>query len=64
MTRIYGDITKEEQPESLDTQEQWPANAAHLPKQAFRQIAHPHGHSFLGIPLQMRGKCMRRITTR
>jgi len=45
-----GDITAEVQTESLDTQEQWLANAAHLPKQAFRQIA--HGRSFLGIPLQ------------
>ena len=27
---------------------------ARLPKQAFRQIAHPHGRSFLGIPLQTR----------
>ena len=41
-------------PESLDTHEQWLASAAHLPKQAFRQISHPHGRSFLGIPLQTR----------
>jgi len=40
--------------ESLNTHEQWLASAARLPKQAFRQIAHPPGPSFLGIPLQTR----------
>jgi hypothetical protein len=40
--------------ESLDPHEQWLASAARLPKQAFRQIAHPPGRSFLGIPLQTR----------
>ncbi len=49
-----GERTREKQPESLDTHEQWLASAAHLPKQAFRQISHPHGRSFLGIPLQTR----------
>ncbi len=49
-----GELTTEEQTESLDTHEQWLANAARLPKQAFRQIAHPPGRSFLGIPLQTR----------
>ncbi|MBI3806988.1 MAG: hypothetical protein HY281_05655 [Nitrospirae bacterium] len=49
-----GERTKEEHTESLDTHEQWLANAARLPKQAFRQISHPHGRSFLGIPLQTR----------
>jgi hypothetical protein len=46
--------TTEGQTESPDTQEQWLASAAHLPKQAFRQIAHHHDRSFLGIPLQTR----------
>ncbi|MEO6553602.1 MAG: hypothetical protein ABIO96_03550 [Nitrospiraceae bacterium] len=49
-----GERTNEEHPESFDTHEQWLASAARLPKQAFRQISHPHGHSFLGIPLQTR----------
>jgi hypothetical protein len=49
-----GGLTKEEKTESHDTHEQWLASAAHLPKQAFRQISHPHGRSFLGIPLQTR----------
>ncbi len=49
-----GGLTTEEQTESLDTHEQWLASAARLPKQAFRQIAHPPGRSFLGIPLQTR----------
>jgi hypothetical protein len=49
-----GDRTMEGQTESLNTQEQWLAGTARLPEQAFRQIAHPHGHSFLGIPLQTR----------
>jgi hypothetical protein len=47
-------LTTKGQTESLDTHKQWLANAAHLPKQAFRQIAHSHGRSFLGIPLQTR----------
>ena len=49
-----GELTAERQTESLNAQEQWLASTAHLPKQAFRQISHPHGHSFLGIPLQTR----------
>jgi len=49
-----GEFTKEGQTQSLDTHEQWLASTARLPEQAFRQIAHPHGHSFLGIPLQTR----------
>lgn len=40
--------------ESMDPHEQWLASAARLPKHAFRQIAHPSEHSFLGIPLQTR----------
>jgi len=49
-----GELTSERQTESLNTQEQWLASTARLPKQAFRLIAHPPGHSFLGIPLQTR----------
>jgi hypothetical protein len=49
-----GEPTTEGQTASLDTHEQWLATAAHLPKQAFRQIAHPPKLSFLGIPLQTR----------
>jgi hypothetical protein len=49
-----GELTTERQTESLDTHEEWLASAAHLPKQAFRQIAHPHGRSFLGISLRTR----------
>jgi len=49
-----GELTTEGQTESLDTHEQWLASTARLPEQAFRQIAHPHGHSFLGIPLETR----------
>jgi len=49
-----GELTTDEQTESPDTHEQWLASAARLPKQAFRQIAHPPGRSFLGIPLQTR----------
>jgi hypothetical protein len=49
-----GDLTRERQPESLNAQEQWLASTARLPEQAFRQIAHPHERSFLGIPLQTR----------
>ena len=33
---------------------EWLATAARLPKQAFHQITHPPGRSFLGIPLQTR----------
>ena len=40
--------------ESLDTHEEWLTRAARLPKQSFRQITHPRGRSFLGIPLQTR----------
>lgn len=42
------------QPASLNTNERWVAKTAHLPEQAFRRIAHPHGASFLGLPLQTR----------
>ncbi|RPH81724.1 MAG: hypothetical protein EHM80_01460 [Nitrospiraceae bacterium] len=49
-----GDRTTEGQTESLDTYTHWLTSTAHLPKQAFRQIAHSHGHSFLGITLQTR----------
>ncbi len=56
---VHGDqtseLTTEGQTESLNTHKQWLASAAHLPEQAFRRIAHPHGRSFLGIPLQMQG---------
>ena len=55
---VHGDhtseLTTEEQTESLNTHKQWLASTARLPEQAFRQIAHPHGCSFLGIPLQTR----------
>lgn len=49
-----GELTRERQTESLNAQEQWLSSTARLPEQAFRQIAHPHEHSFLGIPLQTR----------
>jgi len=49
-----GELTAERQTESLDTHEERLASAAHLPKQAFLQIAHPHGRSFLGISLRTR----------
>jgi len=49
-----GELTTERQTESLDTHEERLASAAHLPKQAFLQIAHPHGRSFLGISLRTR----------
>ena len=49
-----GELTAERQTESLNTTEQWLVSTARLPKQAFRQISHPRGHSFLGIPLQTR----------
>ena len=49
-----GDLTRERQTESLTAQEQWLSSTARLPEQAFRQIAHPHERSFLGIPLQTR----------
>lgn len=49
-----GELTTAGQTDSLDTHEQWLASAARLPKQAFRQIAHPPGRSFLGIPLHTR----------
>ena len=48
------ELTTERQTESLDAQGKWLANTARLPEQAFRQIAHPHGRSFLGVPLQTR----------
>ena len=55
---VHGDhtskLTTERQTKSLHAQEQWLTSTARLPEQAFRQIAHPHGHSFLGIPLQTR----------
>ncbi|MFI5223855.1 MAG: hypothetical protein ACHQX3_06365, partial [Nitrospirales bacterium] len=49
-----GELTTEEQTESFETHEQWLTSTARLPKHAFRQIAHPPGRSFLGIPLQTR----------
>ena len=50
-----GTLAMERTPdESLNPQEQWLVSTARLPKQAFRQIAHPPGHSFLGISLQTR----------
>lgn len=49
-----GELTTEEQTESLDPHEHWLTSAARLPKHAFRQIAHPSERSFLGIPLQTR----------
>jgi hypothetical protein len=49
-----GELTMQRQAEPLNTQEQWLADTARLPEQAFRQIAHSHGRSFLGIPLQTR----------
>ena len=49
-----GELTAGGQTGSPDTQEQWLARAARLPKQAFRQISHPPKLSFLGIPLQTR----------
>jgi hypothetical protein len=49
-----GDLTRERQTESFNAPEQWLSNTARLPEQAFRQIAHPHKRSFLGIPLQTR----------
>jgi hypothetical protein len=55
---VHGDHTSElttkRQTESLNAQKQWLASTARLPEQVFRQIAHPHGRSFLGIPLQTR----------
>jgi hypothetical protein len=49
-----GELTMQRQTEPLNGQEQWLADTARLPEQAFRQITHPHGRSFLGIPLQTR----------
>ncbi len=49
-----GELITDRPTEYLNAQEQWLANTARLPEQAFRQIAHPHGRSFLGIPLQTR----------
>lgn len=49
-----GELTSERQTEPLNTQEQWLANIARLPEQAFRQIAHPLGRSFLGISFRTR----------
>ena len=48
------ELTTERQTDSFAPHDQWLARTARLPKQAFRQIAHPHGRSFLGIPLQTR----------
>ncbi|MEP6957954.1 MAG: hypothetical protein ABI980_04430 [Nitrospirota bacterium] len=44
--------TTDRQAEALNTQIQWLASAARLPVQAFPQIAHPHGRSLFGMPLQ------------
>jgi len=55
---VHGDekheLTADGQNKSLNTNEQWLASTALLPEQAFRRITHPHGRSFLGVPLQMR----------
>ncbi|HSL05577.1 MAG TPA: hypothetical protein VK901_18790, partial [Nitrospiraceae bacterium] len=55
---VHGKSTDERategQTESLNAHQQWLTSTAHLPKQAFRQITHPHGRSFLGIQLQSR----------
>ncbi len=48
------ELTTERQAKSLNAQKQWLASTARFPEQAFRQIAHPHERSFLGIPLQTR----------
>jgi hypothetical protein len=48
------ELTTERQTESLNAHTQWLASTARLPEQAFRQIAHPHGRSFLGTPIQTR----------
>ncbi|TKB71995.1 MAG: hypothetical protein E8D46_14740 [Nitrospira sp.] len=42
----------QDQTESPHAQEEWLTRTAHLPSQAFLQIAHHQGRSFLGIPLQ------------
>jgi len=49
-----GTFGREKQTQSPNPQEQWLARTARLPEQAFRLIAHPRRHSFLGIPLQTR----------
>jgi hypothetical protein len=49
-----GKLTSERQSESLNTQEQWLADTARLPEQAFRQIAHPLGRSLLGFSFRTR----------
>ncbi len=49
-----GESSTAKQTESLIAQEQWLANMAHLPQEAFRRISHPRTPSFLGIPLQTR----------
>jgi hypothetical protein len=49
-----GHHATEGQTESLNAQQQWLTSTAHLPIQAFHQITHPHGRSFLGIQLQTR----------
>jgi hypothetical protein len=49
-----GTFTTAGQTKSLSMHEQWLVSAARLPQEAFRQVAHPHGHSFLGITLQTR----------
>jgi hypothetical protein len=58
MLGVHGDriggFTREGHTESLSPQKQWLTRAARLPEQAFRQIAHPPGHSFLGISLHTR----------
>ncbi len=47
-----GKSISEGQAELFYTQEEWLTGTAHLPPQAFRQIAHPQRRVFLGFPLQ------------
>lgn len=49
-----GKFATETHTESLQTAQQWLANAARLPEQAFDRITHPHGRSLIGISLQTR----------
>jgi hypothetical protein len=48
------ELSTARQTKSLNAQKQWLASTARFPEQVFRQIAHPHERSFLGIPLQTR----------
>lgn len=53
-TGYTGELATDRNTASFNPNEQWLARTAHLPEQAFRHIAHPHGPSFLGISLQTR----------